>query len=540
MEGVSSRENDSLVRAQTELLLRSHSQDLERGNFRSVVEGIGPEFKELHVEIYDGRQVFQIGPPLASKSCHSNVVDRFEQEGAVRVTLCRPYSSPWFAIVGLIGLFFFGAIVSFRTILLIEREAITTLIRFFRSQGVQVNSDGGLSGVLSKVHQIQEELNHAKRREMALVQSEALALIATQVSHDIRSPLAALLSALERAGFQDEGTKELMQGAATRIRDIANQLLERARGPVALGRNLNDSFRSFGQQHIFGQESRTVEPISRLLRDVVLEKRVQYSSRVEVNIGLYVEPIEGCFSEVNAIELAKALSNLIDNSVEAIEGPGQVTVLAELREECISIQISDNGQGIAPQILSRLGRRGETHGKAQGTGLGLFQVRTAFEAWGGQVGIQSSLGEGTTITLTLPIASAPSWFVNKIEIARSSVVVIIAEGPETLNVLLDRFEELNGKSELLTLLQFHSRQSALEWYWKNLEIDAEILFFLSISSESQSAEAFEWIEFLGVGSSSILIVDQVIDPQLRDQCNRLGVRVLLKGQVHQVPISLIV
>ena len=76
----------------------------------------------------------------------------------------------------------------------------------------------------------------------------------------------------------------------------------------------------------------------------------------------------------------------------------------------IILTVSDNGKGIPPAILAKLGQRGETHGKAGGSGLGLFHARTTAVSWGGSLVITSTPGQGTTVTIKLPKAEAPADF----------------------------------------------------------------------------------------------------------------------------------
>ena len=70
------------------------------------------------------------------------------------------------------------------------------------------------------------------------------------------------------------------------------------------------------------------------------------------------------------------------------------------------IIVSDNGKGIAGENLSKAGQRGFSFGKANGNGLGLSHARSFVEAAGGKLTIQSRVGLGTMVTLSLPIVTA--------------------------------------------------------------------------------------------------------------------------------------
>jgi signal transduction histidine kinase len=87
---------------------------------------------------------------------------------------------------------------------------------------------------------------------------------------------------------------------------------------------------------------------------------------------------------------------------------GWVKVKAEERDTTLRIAIQDNGLGISPEdqahIFDRFYRvrRPETD-SIEGTGLGLAIVKSLVEAHNGQIGLESSLGEGSTFYVTLPI-----------------------------------------------------------------------------------------------------------------------------------------
>ena len=68
----------------------------------------------------------------------------------------------------------------------------------------------------------------------------------------------------------------------------------------------------------------------------------------------------------------------------------------------VLIEVKDNGKGIPPEVLAKLGQKGETYGKAGGNGLGLYHARTTIEGWGGSFKIESVPGKGTAVLITLP------------------------------------------------------------------------------------------------------------------------------------------
>lgn len=237
------------------------------------------------------------------------------------------------------------------------------------------------------------EARNRKRLEAAL--ADMLAEQARQVAHDIRSPLAALEAMSDDIDRLPDGRLDLMRGAIGRIREIANSLL--------------DKHRAHSAQSPLPVETISRHTLSSLISPLVTEKRLRFRSKPEVLIEAPAIPSGSLSVAVQPIEFKRMLSNLIDNAVEALtHGAGTVRVSAAAQDGMVLVSVQDDGAGIAPEILTRLGRRGETHGKAGGSGLGLHHARTCAEHWGGRLDIISQPGKGTTVILTLPLADRAS------------------------------------------------------------------------------------------------------------------------------------
>ena len=240
------------------------------------------------------------------------------------------------------------------------------------------------------IGRLADVLQKASRLESELAVSKATSDLAAQVAHDIRSPLAAL-GAAAKGLEMPEDQRKLVEGAVSRMQGIADDLLQRYRAPSA------------GQ----AAAKTAVYALGGLIEQVLSEKRLQHKAKTGVKIEF-----NGAPGEIKALvepkELQRLLSNLINNSVEAFAGPGKVEVSLSALDGKVLIEVKDNGKGIPPEILAKLGRKGETHGKAGGTGLGLYHARVSVESWGGSLKITSKAGKGTTVSITLPAAARPA------------------------------------------------------------------------------------------------------------------------------------
>ncbi|MGH7637182.1 MAG: ATP-binding protein, partial [Gemmatimonadaceae bacterium] len=108
--------------------------------------------------------------------------------------------------------------------------------------------------------------------------------------------------------------------------------------------------------------------------------------------------------------LARALSNVVLNAVEACTGSGGGAISVDVRRvpwnggSAVELAVADTGHGIAPDRLARIWEPYVTY-KAGGTGLGLAIARQTVLAHGGDVSATSEPGKGTTIRFVLPASS---------------------------------------------------------------------------------------------------------------------------------------
>ncbi|HNT97052.1 MAG TPA: HAMP domain-containing sensor histidine kinase [Elusimicrobiales bacterium] len=232
-------------------------------------------------------------------------------------------------------------------------------------------------------------LEQAARLENELAVSKATSDLAAQVAHDIRSPLAALGASVKGLNVPEE-QRTLIDGAVGRMQGIADDLLRRYRAPGA---------------EIKGKVETCA--LSGLIEQVVAEKRIQHKERAGLKIA-FDNSADGARAAVDPKELQRLISNLVNNAVEALEKGGSVAVVLSASDGRVLIKISDDGKGIPSEILLKLGQKGETHGKSDGTGLGLYHARVSVESWGGSLTIESEPGKGTSVLISLPAAAKPA------------------------------------------------------------------------------------------------------------------------------------
>lgn len=106
------------------------------------------------------------------------------------------------------------------------------------------------------------------------------------------------------------------------------------------------------------------------------------------------------------LEIQRVLQNLLDNAVRVSKPNGEILIeIMPYEQEQVRISVRDRGLGIAPQAQEKLFHRFiQGRGHRGRSGLGLYLCRQIIEAHGGNIGVESSLGEGSTFWFTLPSA----------------------------------------------------------------------------------------------------------------------------------------
>lgn len=100
--------------------------------------------------------------------------------------------------------------------------------------------------------------------------------------------------------------------------------------------------------------------------------------------------------------------NIISNSFEAIQGRGEISITAGLKNGSVNLTISDTGAGMTAEFIRDSLFRPFVTTKKNGFGIGLYQCRSIIEAHGGRIEVQSAPGKGTSFSISFPPSSVAS------------------------------------------------------------------------------------------------------------------------------------
>lgn len=353
--------------------------------------------------------------------------------------------------------------------------------------------------------------------QLQVEKARAIADAAAQLAHDIRSPLAALEVVETCIGELPEDIRVLQRSAIGRVRDIANSLLSRGR---AIAMTTEPSQANDRSVHLLGP----------LLGAAVSEKRVQYASRLTLDIAFVLEPAcYGLFASIDRIAFQRVISNLLNNAAEAIKEAGHVRVTLAAAGAAAVVTVEDDGCGMPPHVVEQVGELGITYGKDHGSGRGLYHAKRTIEAWGGSLAVESSPDAGTRVRVLLPAAAPPPWFVARLLLPSSGRVVVLDDDPAIHAIWDRRLRPLDAN-----VVHF-SAASVLRTWLATEAHDADILLLMDYELIGQATSGLDLIIEEGLQATAILVTSHHEEAHIIARCAEHGVRILPKNMVSVVP-----
>jgi cell cycle sensor histidine kinase DivJ len=258
-------------------------------------------------------------------------------------------------------------------------------------------ADRKLVGILRDVT---EEQVRIETLETARADAEAMAAGKTQflagMSHELRTPLNAIM------GFSDIMRNRMFGELPGKYVEYADLIHESGSHLLDLINDILDMSKIEAQRYELTLEAMDArEPVAAALRIMRLQAD---------DLGVVLRaslPAVAPDVDADRRALKQIVLNLVSNALKFTPKGGSVTVSLTTRGRDLELTVADTGVGIAAADLAKLGRPyeqvGDAEKRSQGTGLGLSLVRSFAELHGGEMTIESRLGEGTAVTVRLPV-----------------------------------------------------------------------------------------------------------------------------------------
>ena len=243
-----------------------------------------------------------------------------------------------------------------------------------------------------KVKQRSEELFAMQARVAQSERLASLGILAAGVAHEINNPLGAIMAltalTLEELKEGDPNRENLQEVVrqSERCRDIVKGLLQFSR---------------------HSKVNPELADLNKILHDTLslVTKQAQFLNiTVNINFDSQLPPVMADKSE-----LEEVFMNILINAVQAMQERGTITITTRHRapDNSVEVLISDTGCGVPPDKIDKLFHPFfTTKESGQGTGLGLSIAYGIITSHHGSISVESEVGQGSTFTIRLPIASA--------------------------------------------------------------------------------------------------------------------------------------
>jgi cell cycle sensor histidine kinase DivJ len=261
------------------------------------------------------------------------------------------------------------------------------------------------AGQPREVVAVLRDVSERKAQEMALGQARAEAerasigksrFVAT-MSHELRTPLNVII------GFSEMLTQEGLEIDAARREEYARLINESGHHLLSIVNGILDMSKIESGSFEITREPFALARVVDACCDLMALKASQATIALERKISGDMPDI---LADRRAVK--QILLNLISNAVKFTERGGHISVGASCQGGCAVLQVEDDGAGVDADDLPRLGdpffqARASYDRRQEGTGLGLSIVKGLVKLHGGELEIRSRIGEGTQVTVRLPI-----------------------------------------------------------------------------------------------------------------------------------------
>ena len=232
----------------------------------------------------------------------------------------------------------------------------------------------------------------AQRTELVRAnQLKAWNEMARQVAHEIKNPLTPVQLAAEHL-------QHVHRDRGRPLGDVLDRCVVAILDQVRLLRRIASEFANFAGEPV----SRPIAlSVPDLLRDVIEPYRVGIAARIRFTVNL-ADDLPEVLADRTLLQ--RALTNLVENAVQAMPGGGTLTVSGTFDDgQRVVLQLADTGVGMDDTALAHAFEPFFST-KTGGSGLGLANARRNIEREGGTIDIASTPGAGTVVTVTLPAA----------------------------------------------------------------------------------------------------------------------------------------
>lgn len=386
------------------------------------------------------------------------------------------------------------------------------------------NTDSAESSTIpNEISEIKDKITVLLKDAKEQSRQAALGQIATQVAHDIRSPVAAIQMLAKEGINLPEEQRITLREAADRIQDIANDLLNQSRS-AQLQSDASNTISNF--------------LISAAILSVIAEKKMQYK-----NIGVvinhdFTSDATFAYIHANLVEFKRVLSNLLNNAIEAIEGTGKILVELTNIEHAVKVCIIDSGKGMSPEMIEKVLKEKAVTTKSSGFGLGFSHTKTFLASTDAQLNITSQIGAGTAINLLFKQAPCPSWLANEIVLYKDSIVIILDDDSSIHGAWDSLFAPIIRNNSSIDILHFISAEECISYLNSlSIEVLSKVVLLTDYELIKQDLNGLDVIEKTNI-AKAILVTSHHENKSILKKAALLNTKILPKMLASSVTVKL--
>ncbi len=378
------------ILSQTQTILEVLTNEVANGNYRRVMEQLassnkpmGAQTKSILFYNLSDKEIFTSNNESEILRCRQDFTKPYYESFQNTYVVCVPINSMLFIQIVFKAnwLYFlqtpqFLMILAFNLVFAIALTLLTLLgMNLYLDRFISLLNKLLKEGTLDKnmprefyasfdsIKQLSSALEYLKARISKHTQETVLNELSQKVLHNIKAPLGvinATLPLLKEGGNEEESI----------IRNAMDDI------KTSVTRALSD--------HKDKQKALNTINLYQIVEQACADARLQCADKEKIKIL----PIKACeFSQVYAkrvdpVDFKSAITNILNNSIEATPESGNIQIEMSKEGEAVKICITDEGTGIAEDVLPYVGEKGFS-GKRFGNGLGIYSLKKDIHFWGG-------------------------------------------------------------------------------------------------------------------------------------------------------------
>lgn len=236
-----------------------------------------------------------------------------------------------------------------------------------------------------KLGQSDKEAMHLKRQIHIQEKLATIGKLAGGIAHEFNNPLDGVMRYTNLC-LDHIKEDEVVRGYLLEIKYGLNRMANIVKNLLACSRNETQGNQTINFCHVLDHSLKEIQTILPG-KDIEIIRNIQHN-----------------LPEIKNLGMERVLTNLLRNAVDAIEKQGTITIEAKMAQGSLIIHISDTGIGIPEQKIDKIFEPFFTTKDIEsGCGLGLTIAGEIIKSYSGKIDIGSTVGQGTTFTISIPI-----------------------------------------------------------------------------------------------------------------------------------------